>query len=185
MSRPASRRTPPTFEAATAEDQRWMARALERARQAWGLGEVPVGAVLVKGGRILAEGFNRTIVDSDPTAHAEVVAMRKGARILGDWRLEDTTLYTTLEPCTQCVGALILARVPRLVYGASDPKGGMVVSLGSLAQDPRLNHRARVTPGVLAEASGALLRGFFQDRRSEALRGRPADRASAPAQEDV
>ncbi len=143
-----------------------MARALERAREALGEGEVPVGAVLVKDGVVLAEGFNVRVLESDPTAHAEVVAIRRGARRLGDWRLEDTILYTTLEPCAQCAGALVLARVPRLVYGASDPKGGMAGSLGNLVQDPRLNHRVRVTRGVLEEASAALLRGFFRERRS-------------------
>ncbi len=142
-----------------------MARALERARQARERGEVPVGAVLVRGEQILSEGFNRTIEWSDPTAHAEVVAIREGARRLGDWRLNGTTLYVTLEPCTQCARAIVLGRVDRLVYGASDPKAGMVGSLGDLARDPRLNHRARVTAGVLAEPSAELLRSFFRERR--------------------
>jgi tRNA(adenine34) deaminase len=142
-----------------------MARALERAREARERDEVPVGAVLVHDGRLLAEGWNRTVELSDPTAHAEVVAIRGGARRLGDWRLLDTTLYVTLEPCAQCAGAIVLARIPRVVYGASDPKAGMAGSLGNLLQDPRLNHRVRLTSGVLAEASSALLREFFREKR--------------------
>ncbi len=142
-----------------------MARALERAREARVRGEVPVGAVLVRGGRILAEGRNQTRERTDPTAHAEIVALREGARQLGDWRLLDTTLYVTLEPCGQCAGAIVLARVPRVVYGTPDPKAGMAGSLGNLLQDPRLNHRARVTAGVLEEAAASLLRGFFEERR--------------------
>jgi tRNA(adenine34) deaminase len=142
-----------------------MARALERARQAAARDEVPVGAVLVREGAVLAEGFNRTIEWSDPTAHAEVVTLREGARRMGDWRLSDTTLYVTLEPCAQCAGASVLARVSRVVYGAMDPKAGMAGSLGNLLQDPRLNHRARITRGVLGEEAGELLRNFFRDRR--------------------
>jgi len=142
-----------------------MARALERAREARERGEVPVGAVVVLRDRLLAEGRNRTVERSDPTAHAEVVAIREAARRIGDWRLLDTTLYVTLEPCAQCAGSIVLARVPRVVYGAYDPKAGMAGSLGNLLQDPRLNHRARVTGGVLVEASAELLRGFFRERR--------------------
>lgn len=142
-----------------------MARALEMARRAGLAGEVPVGAVLAQGGRLLAEDHNRTVTGSDPTAHAEVLVLRKGARRLGDWRLLGTTLYTTLEPCAMCAGATVLARVPRIVYGASDPKAGMGGTLGNLLQDARLNHRADVTVGVLAEASADLLKRFFQERR--------------------
>jgi tRNA(adenine34) deaminase len=148
-----------------AEDRLWMARALELARAAAYRGEVPVGAVLVRDGAIAAEGYNRTIEDSDPTAHAEVVALRRAAARQGDWRLEETTLYVTLEPCAQCCGSIVLARVPRVVYGASDPKSGMGGSLGNLLQDPRLNHRAEVVPGVLAGPASALLRDFFRVRR--------------------
>jgi tRNA(adenine34) deaminase len=142
-----------------------MARALERALEARERGEVPVGAVIVRDDAILSEGCNRTIGWSDPTAHAEIVAIRGAARLLGDWRLERTTLYVTLEPCAQCAGAVVLARIPRLVFAAHDPKSGMVGSLGNLVQDARLNHRASVTPGVLAEASSALLRDFFREKR--------------------
>ena len=143
-----------------------MARALEMARVAALAGEVPVGAGLVRQGRLLAEGFNHTVTHSDPTAHAEVVAHRAGAARLGDWRLTDCTLYVTLEPCAQCCGSLVLARVPRVVYGAFDPKAGMAGSLGNLLQDARLNHRAEITRGVLADECGQLLRTFFRSRRS-------------------
>jgi tRNA(adenine34) deaminase len=142
-----------------------MARALEKAREAWILDEVPVGAVLVRDGRILAEGHNRTRGWSDPTAHAEVVVIREAARRQEHWRLLETTLYVTLEPCAQCCGSIILARIPRVVYAAPDPKAGMAGSLGNLLQDPRLNHRAEVTPGVLGDEGGRLLRAFFQERR--------------------
>jgi tRNA(adenine34) deaminase len=124
-----------------------------------------VGAVLVRGHRILAEGHNRTVSQSDPTSHAEVDVLRAAAAVQGDFRLEETTLYVTLEPCAMCAGAIVLARVPRVVYGAADPKAGMAGSLGNLLQDPRLNHRCAVTPGVLAEASAELLRAFFRERR--------------------
>ena len=147
------------------EDLGWMARALEQARLAALGAEVPVGAVLVKSGALLAEGHNLTVASADPTAHAEVVVVRKAASVLGDWRLEDTTLYVTLEPCSMCAGALVLARVPRVVFGARDPKAGMVVSLGAALTDTRLNHRADVVEGVSAEASSRLLREFFRARR--------------------
>lgn len=142
-----------------------MARALELARRAALHDEVPVGAVLVRDGRIVAEGHNRTVGDADPTAHAEALVLRAAAGAQGDFRLEGTTLYVTLEPCAMCAGAIVLSRVPRVVYGASDPKAGMAGSLGDLLRDSRLNHRAAVTPGVLAEESGALLRAFFRARR--------------------
>ena len=147
------------------DDGLWMARALECARGAWVQGEVPVGAVLVRDGRLLAEGHNRTVSQADPTGHAEMDVVRVAARAQGDFRLEGTTLYVTLEPCAMCTGAVVLARVPRVVYGAADPKAGMAGSLGNLLQDPRLNHRCLVTPGVLAEASAELLRAFFKERR--------------------
>jgi tRNA(adenine34) deaminase len=142
-----------------------MARALERARQAGLQGEVPVGAVVVGDSGLIAEGANRTLGWSDPTAHAEVVALRAAGARAGAPRLPGTTLYVTLEPCTLCAGAMVQARVGRVVYGASDPKAGMAGSLGNLVQDPRLNHRIEVTSGVLADAAGALLRDFFRERR--------------------
>jgi len=142
-----------------------MARALEQARLAGLRDEVPVGAVVVARGALLAEGHNRTLSDSDPTAHAEVVALRKAGGRLGRGRLTGTTLYATLEPCALCAGAAVLARIHRLVYGAPDPKAGMAGSLENLVQDSRLNHRIRLTRGVLEEASAKLLRAFFQERR--------------------
>ena len=158
--------TPPLQESPREpHDALWMARALEQAYLAGTRGEVPVGAVLIREGRLLAEGHNMTVTASDPTAHAEVVTIRKAAARQGDWRLENTTLYVTLEPCAHCAGAMVLARVPRVVYGARDPKAGMAGSLGNLLQDPRLNHRARVTSEILADPAGALLRSFFRGRR--------------------
>ena len=142
-----------------------MARALERALEARELGEVPVGAVLVRNGRMVAEGFNRTRSRPDPTAHAEVEVLRAGAALVGDWRLEGCTLYVTLEPCAQCAGSIVLSRLDRLVYAAPDPKAGMVGSLGNLVQDRRLNHRVAVTAGVLENAAADLLRRFFRERR--------------------
>ena len=146
-------------------DAFWMARALEMAQVGALRNEVPVGAVLVREGALLAEAHNGTVTCSDPTAHAELLAIRAGARSLGDWRLTETTLYVTLEPCAQCAGAIVLARIPRVVFGAADPKAGMAGSLDNLLQDSRLNHRAEVTGGVLAEECGGLLRSFFRARR--------------------
>jgi tRNA(adenine34) deaminase len=157
--------SPPPPTSLEDEDRLWMARALELARAARIRGEVPVGAVLVRDGRLLTEGHNRTVSDSDPTAHAEVVALRAAARIQGDFRLVDATLYVTLEPCAMCAGAIVLARVPRVVYAAGDPKAGMAGTLGNLLQDERLNHRCEVRSGVSAEASADLLRAFFRERR--------------------
>ena len=148
-----------------------MARALEQARLSAVRGEVPVGAVLVRDGRLVAEGHNLTHTLKDPTAHAESVVLREAARRQGDFRLEETTLYVTLEPCTMCSGAIVLSRVPRVVYGASDPKAGMAGSLGNLLQDPRLNHRCILTTGVMGEAAGDLLRRFFRDRRRARAEG--------------
>ena len=142
-----------------------MTRALELAESAASRGEVPVGAVLTKDQEIVAEGHNLTVTSNDPTAHAEVVVIREAAQKLGDWRLTGCTLYVTLEPCAMCSGALVLSRVRRLVFGAWDPKAGMVGSLGNLVQDERLNHRIEVTGGTLADASGDLLKAFFQARR--------------------
>ncbi len=142
-----------------------MARAVEMAKMAASRGEVPVGAVLTKDDAILAEGHNLTVTTNDPTAHAEVVVIREAARTLGDWRLTECTLYVTLEPCAMCAGALVLSRMKRLVFGASDPKAGMVRSLGNVVQDERLNHRIEVTGGTLADVSGDLLQDFFRARR--------------------
>ncbi len=142
-----------------------MTRALELAESAASRGEVPVGALLIKEQEIVAEGHNLTVTSNDPTAHAELVVIREAAQKLGDWRLTDCTLYVTLEPCAMCAGALVLSRLSRLVFGASDPKAGMVESLGNLVQDERLNHWIDVTGGTLADASGDLLKDFFRARR--------------------
>jgi tRNA(adenine34) deaminase len=139
-----------------------MRAALEEARRAAAAGEVPVGAVIFGAeGELLGSGRNRRESDQDPTAHAEIVALREAARRLGSWRLEGATIYVTLEPCAMCAGALVLARVDRLVYGAADPKAGYCGSLGDLVRDPRLNHRLEVEAGLLEEECGALLRDFF------------------------
>ncbi len=142
-----------------------MAHALQLAKEAAAQGEVPVGAVVVRRGRVLGEGHNRTVSEVDPTAHAEVVAIRAAAGELGDWRLIECTLYVTLEPCAMCAGAIVLSRVPRVVFATPDPKAGMCGSLGNLLQDSRLNHRCEVTSGVRGEESSELLRAFFRARR--------------------
>lgn len=147
-------------------DVAWMRRALELAREAEALDEVPVGAIVIRDGEIIGSGFNRTTSDADPTAHAEMVAIREAAASQGDWRLLDSTLYVTLEPCAMCAGAIVLARIPRVVFGAFDPKAGMGGSLDDLLRDVRLNHRCEVTTGVEAEESSAMLKAFFRARRA-------------------
>lgn len=142
-----------------------MARALDLARRAEEQGEVPVGAVIVLHGRVLGEGHNRTVTDADPTAHAEVVAIRAAAVEMGDWRLLDTTLYVSLEPCAMCAGAIVLARIERVVFATPDPKAGMGGSLDNLLQDERLNHRCDVHSGVRASESSDMLKAFFRARR--------------------
>jgi len=138
-----------------------MREALAEAEQALSHGDVPVGAVAVRDGVIVGRGHNRKEVDADPTAHAEMLALQEAARTLGGWRLVGVTLYCTLEPCPMCAGAMISARLPRLVYGADDPKLGAAGSVVELLRDPRLNHRVIVIRGVLAEESQALLERFF------------------------
>jgi len=152
-------------------DADWMGLALEQAHSARRLGEVPVGAIVVRSGGVIGAGHNLTQTENDPSAHAEMVAIRRAAATLGHWRLLDCTLYVTLEPCTMCAGAIVLSRIPRVVYAAPDPKAGMCGSLGNLIQDPRLNHRARLTGDVRAEESAELLRAFFRDRRRTARGG--------------
>jgi tRNA(adenine34) deaminase len=143
----------------------WMQEALSLARAAGERGEVPVGAVAVLDGRIVGRGANAREASHDPTAHAELVAIQDAARTLGRWRLTGVTLVVTLEPCAMCAGAMVLARIDRLVYGASDPKAGAAGSLMDLSADPRLNHRFPVERGVLAAESSDLLRAFFRARR--------------------
>ena len=146
-------------------DAEWMRLALEDAERAGVAGEVPVGAVVVRGGAALARAANRTARDLDPTAHAEVLAIRAAAAALGAWRLAGCTLYVTLEPCAMCAGAIVLARLDRLVFGAWDDKAGMVGSVGDVVRHPRLNHRPEVLGGILADECGAALRAFFAARR--------------------
>ncbi|MDX1619408.1 MAG: tRNA adenosine(34) deaminase TadA [Nitriliruptorales bacterium] len=149
-----------------ARHEQWMQAALREAEEAAGHGDIPVGAVLVDGdGEVLATAHNRREVDGDPTAHAEVLALRRGSEALGSWRLDGCTLYVTLEPCAMCAGALVLARLERLVFAADDPKAGAVGALWDIPRDPRLNHQVEVVRGVLAEECGALLRDFFAPRR--------------------
>jgi len=139
--------------------------ALEEARICAEAGEVPIGAVVVRGEVVLARGGNRTIRDCDPTAHAEIVVLREAARRTGNYRLADATLYVTVEPCAMCAGAIIQARVLRLVYGADDPKGGAFRTCFELLSSAKLNHQVDVTPGVLAEEAASLLQSFFAARR--------------------
>jgi tRNA(adenine34) deaminase len=146
-------------------DLHFMSRAMELAREAERAGEVPVGAVIVKDGAIVAEGWNRPISASDPTAHAEIVALRAAAQSLGSYRLLDTTLYVTLEPCPMCAGAMVHARVKRLVYAATDPRAGAAGTVFNIVQHPSLNHRMECAAGVMGEECGQLLRGFFLARR--------------------
>ena len=148
-----------------AEDVEWMREALEEARAAERRGEVPVGAVLVRDGECAARGGNRTIADCDPTAHAEIVVLRAAARAAANYRLEGATLYVTVEPCAMCAGAIVQARVRRVVYGADDPKGGAFRSCFQVLDSPLVNHRVEVTPAVLAEECAALLQSFFAARR--------------------
>ena len=146
-------------------DHAFMAAALDEARAAALAGEVPVGAVVVREGAVIARASNRTVRDQDPTAHAETLALREASRVTGSWRLVGCTLYVTLEPCAMCAGALVLARVDRVVFAAWDDKAGMAGSVGDLLRHPRLNHRPEVLGGFEAPASTALLREFFAARR--------------------
>jgi tRNA(adenine34) deaminase len=149
----------------TDADERLMRRALELAGAAAEHGDVPIGAVLARGEEVLGSAGNERELRRDPTAHAELLALRQGAERLGGWRLPETTIYVTLEPCAMCAGAIALARVPRLVYGAPDPKGGAVGSVVDLYAEPVVNHRPQVEGGLLAEDSAALLESFFSARR--------------------
>ena len=147
-------------------DEAWMRRALELASRCAEHGDVPIGAVVVREDREVAAAGNERELRADPTAHAEILAVRHAASVGEGWRLDGCTLYATLEPCAMCAGAVVLARLDRVVFGAADPKAGFAGSLGNLVQDPRLNHEVALTPGVLAEECGDLLRAFFRERRS-------------------
>jgi tRNA(adenine34) deaminase len=146
--------------------ERWMRLALEEARAAAAEDEVPVGAIVVAGGRVVGSGHNQREQLNDPTAHAEMIALTQAAATLGSWRLEGCTLYVTLEPCPMCAGAILQARVPTVVWGAADPKAGAVASLYTLFDDPRLNHRVEHVGHVLADECGRILSEFFRGKRS-------------------
>jgi len=149
------------------DDHHFMDLALAQAAAAADMGEVPVGAVVVHDGRVISQAHNRREVDSDPTAHAELIAMRKAAEVIGDWRLEECTVYVTLEPCAMCAGLMVNARVQRCVYGTTDPRGGFLGTLGDLSCHAVLNHRFEVTAGVRAEESADVLRAFFRKVRAK------------------
>lgn len=149
----------------TAEDRKWMRAALQEAEKALAAGDVPVGAIAVRDGRGIGRGYNRREADQDPTAHAEMIALRQAARTLGKWRLEHVTLYCTLEPCAMCAGALVLARVPRLVYATIDLKAGAAGSVMDIARHHRLNHRTQVEHGPFAEEAAEQIRAFFRQLR--------------------
>ena len=146
-------------------DSFWMRRALELARQGGENGEVPVGAVLIRDDALLAAASNRREQSGSPIAHAEMLVIQEAAEKIGNWRFMDTTLYVTLEPCTMCAGAIVLARIPKVVYATTDPKSGAAGTLYNILQDERLNHRVELISGVLAEESSALLKAFFRQRR--------------------
>lgn len=154
----------------------WMRHALDLARRAWEQGEVPVGAVLVQNGRVIGEGWNRPIGQHDPTAHAEIMALRQGGKVLENYRLLDTTLYVTLEPCVMCAGAMVHSRISRLVYGAHDIKSGAAGSLLDVLGHPGMNHQVELQSGVLAEECAAMLSDFFRMRREQKKALRQAQR---------
>jgi tRNA(adenine34) deaminase len=152
---------------ATTSDEFWMEEALRAAQRGLEAGEVPIGAVVVHAGEIVGRGWNRNLTDSDPTAHAEIVALREAGAKLGNHRLGDCELFATIEPCPMCAGALVHARLKRLIYGADDPKAGAVYSVMELLNHPKLNHQMEVRGGVLAGRSAELLQAFFRSRRGE------------------
>lgn len=154
-----------------ARDEQMMEMALRHARIAEALGEVPVGAVVVRDGCVIGMGHNLRETHHDPTAHAEMIALRQAAYALGSWRLNDCTLYVTLEPCPMCAGAIVNARIERLVYGAADPKMGCIDTLYELCSDPRFNHSVLIDSGLLSDRCGQILRGFFRRRRRENRNG--------------
>lgn len=154
----------------------WMRHALDLARRAWEQGEVPVGAVLVQNDRVIGEGWNRPIRQHDPTAHAEIMALRQGGKVLENYRLLDTTLYVTLEPCVMCAGAMVHSRISRLVYGAHDIKSGAAGSLLDVLGHPGMNHQVELQSGVLAEECAAMLSDFFRMRREQKKALRQAQR---------
>lgn len=151
----------------SAEDERWMRRALSEADKAHEHEDVPIGAVIVYDGAVIGAGHNHREADQDPTAHAEIIAIRQAAQVIGHWRLEETTLYCTLEPCCMCAGAMILARLPRLVYATTDPKAGCGGSILDILHDTRFNHQVQVEHGLLADEAAEQIRAFFRKLRAE------------------
>src|SRR5215831_15190335 len=149
----------------TESDERFMLLALAEAQKAEAAGEVPVGAIVVRGEAVVGSGFNRPISSHDPTAHAEIIALRDAARNCGNYRLSGTTMYSTVEPCMMCAGAMIHARIDRMIFGTPDPKAGSAGSIYNVLTDPRLNHRVEVVSGICEDQCGALLRTFFSKRR--------------------
>ncbi len=150
----------------SASDEMWMRAALAEAEKALAYEDVPIGAVAVRNGVIIGAGFNRREADHDPTAHAEMLAIRQAASVIGYWRLEEVTLYCTLEPCAMCAGAMVLARLPRLVYATTDPKAGAAGSIMEITRHPRLNHQVAVSSGLLAEEAAEQIRAFFRMLRA-------------------
>lgn len=148
-------------------DEEWMQIAIAEAKKAEEIGEVPIGAIIVQNNRIVGRGYNRREIDRDPTAHAEMIAIREASQLLGGWRLLNCTLYVTLEPCPMCAGAIVQSRIERVVYGAKDPKAGCAGTLMNLLQEDRFNHQVQVTPDVLGEQCGRLLTDFFRALRKK------------------
>ena len=149
------------------DEERYMKEAIRQAHKAWKLGEVPIGCVIVRDGKIIARGYNRRNTDKNTLAHAELQAIRKASRAAGDWRLEDCTIYVTLEPCQMCAGAIVQARIPRLVIGSRNPKAGCAGSVLNLLQVPAFNHQVEITEGVLEEECSLMLTNFFRDLREK------------------
>lgn len=156
-------------------DQKWMRHALKLAAKAASLGEVPVGAVLVKDGEFVSEGWNQPIKGNDPTAHAEIIAIRQAAEKMANYRLPDTTLYVTIEPCSMCAGAIVHARISRVVFGAYEPRSGAAGSVINLLQNKQFNHQVELTSGMLAEECAQVLKEFFRQRRANKIH--PNDQA--------
>jgi tRNA(adenine34) deaminase len=151
----------------TNDDQQWMRQALQEAEKALDHNDVPIGAIAVRAGMVIGTGYNRREADQDPTAHAEMIALRQAAQVLGHWRLEDVTLYCTLEPCCMCAGAMVLARLPRLVYATADPKAGCSGSVMDVLRHPLLNHSVQVEHGLFADEAAEQIRAFFRRLRAE------------------
>lgn len=164
---------------ADSDDERWMEKALELAQRAAALGEVPVGALVVRDGQVIGEGWNQPISGMDPTAHAEILALRDAARRVGNYRLVDADLYVTIEPCTMCAGAIVHARIRRVIFGATEPKAGALESRQRLFEEPWFNHQVLWQGGVLAERSRQMISAFFRERREKQRQLRAAARGAS------